>query len=637
MLHTERGTRGSQRAFVRYHDLLKDWTVPLFELGEQFDLRSVKEATANDIRLVHEFVDPTLRRVSLTWDDIDVPKTLREIAEESWENLSRLADPGGDDVKAHKALDELRVAYADYYGDAEAITQSSVVAARREGAQERRPAAPHAWRRRLGCPAARRPRAARCPGEDPAEGASRRTPRARALTGPSMSKVPAKFDLLNVEGDLDFGINWPWRHERLAAGTTVVLRVKNEARSLPFVLPGLLRATQAVVLVDNESDDGTPDVARRVADELGMSDRLLVTSYPFRVSRCGPEHLYTDPDSVHSLTYFYNWSFTHVHTSYSMKWDGDMVLTEDGQALLGDLSWQLPGKDVVLYVPRHSLYIASDSLAYLDLGLHNAEPFGYPMGEDYKHVKAFEWELRVYPNHARGVRLPEGSSIELKWLDSDEFAHWTAPGRVRHQLPHLAQASRVRAVHRPAAGQLAGPRGPAPDRGAGRVAHRRPRDEGVAAAGAASTGEAQRRREGSGGMRPDIVNIEGLPEYDVTWPWQLGPLAPGLTSVLRVKNEARNLPWVLPPMFEAVEHVVLVDNQSDDGTPEVALEVARRGRGGGAVHAGVVPLRRLSVRPRAPLHRGRLGAQPHPLLQLVVRPRADRAVDEVGRGHGADP
>ena len=46
--------------------------------------------------------------------------------------------------------------------------------------------------------------------------------------------------------------------------------------------------------------------------------------------------------------------------------------------------------------------------------------------------------------------------------------------------------------------------------------------------------------------------------------------------MFRVKNEARNLPWVLPPMFEAVQHVVLVDNGSDDGTPEVAREVAER-------------------------------------------------------------
>lgn len=237
-------------------------------------------------------------------------------------------------------------------------------------------------------------------------------------------------DLGNIEEIRDFDIDWPWTKAeggQLLPGTTMVLRVKNEARSLPWVLPPLLRATQAVVLVDNESDDGTPDVARRVADELGVSDKLLVTSYPFKVSRCGPEHLATPADSVHSLTYFYNWSFSHVRTSYSVKWDGDMVLTEDGEKLLSDLSWQLPGKDVVLYVPRHSLYVESDTVGYLDLGLANAEPFGYPMHPDYPHVKAFEWELRIYPDHAKSVRLPEGSSVELKYLDSDEFAHWTNP------------------------------------------------------------------------------------------------------------------------------------------------------------------------------------------------------------------
>ena len=144
VLHTERGTRGSQRAFVRYRELLRDWTVPLFELGELFDLHSVKSATANDIRLVHNFIDPTPRRGSITWDDIDVPKSLREIAEESWQALNGLADPGGDDNKAHKTLDDLRAAYALYYADAEAVSRSTVVAARRESGQERRPAAPPA-------------------------------------------------------------------------------------------------------------------------------------------------------------------------------------------------------------------------------------------------------------------------------------------------------------------------------------------------------------------------------------------------------------------------------------------------------------------------------------------------------------
>jgi hypothetical protein len=129
---------------VRYRELLRDWTVPLFELGEQFDLHTVKSATANDIRLVHNFIDPTPRRGSITWDDIDVPKSLREIAEESWQALNGLADAGGDDNKTHKTLDDLRASYALYYADAEAVSKSTVVAARRESGQERRPAAPPA-------------------------------------------------------------------------------------------------------------------------------------------------------------------------------------------------------------------------------------------------------------------------------------------------------------------------------------------------------------------------------------------------------------------------------------------------------------------------------------------------------------
>lgn len=133
MLHTERATRGSQRAFVRYADLLEDWTVPVFGIGQAFDLASVQTASANDVRAVHAFVDPGLRRVQLTWDDVQVPARLREIAQESWEALDRLADPEGDTPQVHATLDSLRRAYADFYEEAEAVSQSSAVAAHRAG------------------------------------------------------------------------------------------------------------------------------------------------------------------------------------------------------------------------------------------------------------------------------------------------------------------------------------------------------------------------------------------------------------------------------------------------------------------------------------------------------------------------
>jgi hypothetical protein len=133
MLHTERATRGSARAFVRYEDLLKDWTIPLFDIGQRFDLLAVKSASANDIRRVHQFIDPGLRRVQLTWGDIEVPPRLRDIAEESWQALNKLADEGGDRPDVHATLDQMRTAYASFYEEAEAIASSSALAARREG------------------------------------------------------------------------------------------------------------------------------------------------------------------------------------------------------------------------------------------------------------------------------------------------------------------------------------------------------------------------------------------------------------------------------------------------------------------------------------------------------------------------
>ncbi|MFN8195554.1 MAG: hypothetical protein U0R80_14885 [Nocardioidaceae bacterium] len=234
--------------------------------------------------------------------------------------------------------------------------------------------------------------------------------------------------LSNLEGHADFDIVWPWaRDEPQHPGTTAVLRVKDEARSLPFVLPPLLRACDRVLVVDNGSTDGTPDVARQVASVHGREARLRVASYPFEVARAGREHLAQHELSVHSLAYFYNWCFAQVTTRYSWKWDGDMVLTTEGEVSVADLGWQVGNADVIVRVPRHGLYVAGDRTAYLDLGWRNAEEWGFPMTPDFVYTKAYEWEIRTTSTHVRSIALPHGLCVELKWLDGDEFAHWTDP------------------------------------------------------------------------------------------------------------------------------------------------------------------------------------------------------------------
>ncbi len=241
--------------------------------------------------------------------------------------------------------------------------------------------------------------------------------------------MPAPVDIACLEGMPDFDVTWPWTSgEPLAPGLTCVFRVRNEARNLPWVLPPILTAVDHVLLVDNGSDDGTAEVARRVAAEQGVADRLTVLDYPHRVSRAGGEHLATPATSVRSLTHFYNWCFSHVRTTYSMKWDGDMVLTPEGSSILRDLSWQLQATEAIVAMPRHPLTVVDESTGWLDLSLRFLEPWVYPMGPEFTFVKAFDWELREFPPGVERVVLPQGLVVEVKWLDADEFAHWRTEG-----------------------------------------------------------------------------------------------------------------------------------------------------------------------------------------------------------------
>ena len=182
--------------------------------------------------------------------------------------------------------------------------------------------------------------------------------------------------ITNVEEETDYNVRWEWGDERLEPGFTAVMRVKNEARSLPWSLPPLLRAARRVVMVDNGSTDGTVRVARAIAEEHGAADRFEVRSYPFSIARCGAEHLATPAKSVHSLVHFYNWSFSLVRTSQALKWDGDMVLTDAAVATLRDLAWQLDATEAVIRIPRHSLYVADERHGFVDVGLQQLRGVG---------------------------------------------------------------------------------------------------------------------------------------------------------------------------------------------------------------------------------------------------------------------
>jgi len=233
---------------------------------------------------------------------------------------------------------------------------------------------------------------------------------------------------MNDEREPAFAVRWAWADGPLEPGFTAVVRIKDEARSLPWVLPPLLGATRRVLVVDNGSTDGSGELALAIAAANDAADRLDVLEYPFSVSRCGPEHLATPAGSLSSLTYFYNWSFSHARTRYVLKWDGDMVMSDALVRALRDLVWQLEPSEAIVRIPRHPLYVADDRRGFIDTAMANREPWGWPNGPGYRFTKAVEWELSAFPDDVPFLYLPQWSSIELKYLDADEFANWSDTG-----------------------------------------------------------------------------------------------------------------------------------------------------------------------------------------------------------------
>jgi hypothetical protein len=120
-LLTERAGRGGRRAFVRYTDLLADWRAALAPVQQQLDLSFNTDLASSEHHDVDDFIEPSMRKSQLTWDDVRTPDWLRDMAEEVWQLLGVLTTtPHDPDTLAR--LDEVHEDYRARYADAVALT-----------------------------------------------------------------------------------------------------------------------------------------------------------------------------------------------------------------------------------------------------------------------------------------------------------------------------------------------------------------------------------------------------------------------------------------------------------------------------------------------------------------------------------
>ena len=133
MLETEYATRDSRRVFVRYDDLLADWSGEMSRVGEALDIPVLREIPDEVRRRVDEFVDPTLHRQKVTFADVGVPQQVEAMTEDVWKQFTALAVAGGDSAENRAVLDESRERYHTFYSEAEDIAQSTIHALRPKG------------------------------------------------------------------------------------------------------------------------------------------------------------------------------------------------------------------------------------------------------------------------------------------------------------------------------------------------------------------------------------------------------------------------------------------------------------------------------------------------------------------------
>src|SRR5919107_698342 len=130
MMFTERATRDYSRAFIRFEDLLEDWTQPIARVSSQLEVPTLVNARAREQLSADDLVDRSLHRSKATWEDLDVPKGLIYLTEQVWEELLLLADLEADEAVLDR-LDGHREEYVSYYRHAEHVAQSTTLAATR--------------------------------------------------------------------------------------------------------------------------------------------------------------------------------------------------------------------------------------------------------------------------------------------------------------------------------------------------------------------------------------------------------------------------------------------------------------------------------------------------------------------------
>lgn len=215
------------------------------------------------------------------------------------------------------------------------------------------------------------------------------------------------------------------RPGRKPAGTSVMLRAKNEEDMIEMSMRSIYDVFDEIVFIDNGSEDATVSVVERLKAEIDERDSIRILSYPFPVARCGAEHAAMPDDSVHSLVYYYNWCLSRLTRNYAVKWDADMYLKPAAKPVFKAYLAAIQSHELRFEVPIQTVYLDAAGNAYEAADEVNIDNQIFPNRTYVHYVKGEHWESLRSELYIPQLFYPDADIYEVKDTRNDEFSHWT--------------------------------------------------------------------------------------------------------------------------------------------------------------------------------------------------------------------
>lgn len=143
----------------------------------------------------------------------------------------------------------------------------------------------------------------------------------------------------NLEWVTSYNIDLNWFYKEKNKWISGVARLKNGDDYLEKVIESYINYLDEIILVDNQSNDNTWKICTEL--QAKYPDKIKVFSYEYDVigaiSKTSPP-----TNSIHSLAYYYNWSFAKSQYEYVMKIDDDNLMIPEKMAQIRKsvLSWK---------------------------------------------------------------------------------------------------------------------------------------------------------------------------------------------------------------------------------------------------------------------------------------------------------